>query len=112
MIHSCAIEVLQDQNLVLKYITCMIEHNLHPRDIALTCGQRLDIDSVPILECAADNNGPQLLEKYGHMTNMLNPSMTFVPTITLDYVSYLLFYHRLKLILLSCCFFFSESHGK
>lgn len=88
MIHACSIEVLRDQSLVLNYISCMIERNFYPRDIAISCGRKLDIDHVPILECVNDHNGPQLLEKYGHMTSVLNPPMTFVPTITLDYASF------------------------
>lgn len=48
------------------------------------CAQQLNIDFKPILECANDIKGSQLLKAYGERTNSLAPSVRFIPTIELN----------------------------
>lgn len=48
------------------------------------CAQLLNIDFKPILECANDIKGSQLLKSYGEKTNSLRPSVRFIPTIELN----------------------------
>ncbi|KAJ8973283.1 hypothetical protein NQ317_019549 [Molorchus minor] len=68
----------------LKYVVCMIKDNTIPLEAGIKCGHELDIDSTPIIDCANNIKGSQLLKMYGELTDALSPSVQFIPTIELN----------------------------
>lgn len=84
IIHSCAVSLVADKSLLVKYVGCMIANNINPEEIGASCAADLGIAWDPILECSQSTQGPELLKVHGDSTNALNPALTFVPTITLD----------------------------
>ncbi|XP_063972838.1 gamma-interferon-inducible lysosomal thiol reductase-like [Diachasmimorpha longicaudata] len=83
-IHACAIDVIKDPDVQLKFLACMIERNIWPQNITRTCADRFHVDAEPIFKCYKSPRGAELLAKYGEMTHALPPPLKFIPTITLD----------------------------
>lgn len=48
------------------------------------CAKENNVDSEIIQKCIDSGHGKELLKIHGESTDALSPSMTFVPTITLD----------------------------
>ncbi|XP_020283928.1 gamma-interferon-inducible lysosomal thiol reductase-like isoform X2 [Pseudomyrmex gracilis] len=84
MIHACSIDVIQDPTIRLQFVTCMIESNTDPTGRLKICAERITVDLESITKCSETNRGKELLAKYGEMTHSLVPSVSFIPTITLD----------------------------
>ncbi|XP_049795194.1 GILT-like protein 1 [Schistocerca nitens] len=83
-IHSCAVDLIHNQTLLLNLAECTIRNQTHPEARLRECAIRQDIEWRPIAECAETSIGGQLLESNGNKTNELNPRLTDVPTITLN----------------------------
>ncbi|KAJ8913188.1 hypothetical protein NQ315_009025 [Exocentrus adspersus] len=83
-IHSCVIEHVKDPLSQLKYIACMITDNMIPEDAGEKCAHDVDVDFSPVIECARNTKGSQLLKRYGERTNSLKPAVSFIPTIELN----------------------------
>ncbi|CAH1153638.1 unnamed protein product [Phaedon cochleariae] len=73
-IHACVIDAVKNPLIQLKYIACMISDNMVPEEVGERCGKELNIDFLPIAECAKDIKGSQLLKQHGERTNSLSPS--------------------------------------
>ncbi|XP_034952131.1 gamma-interferon-inducible lysosomal thiol reductase-like [Chelonus insularis] len=88
MIHACAIDIIKNPTVQVNFIACMIEHNLWPINITRNCAEKMHLDADSILNCTKSSRGPELLAKYGRMTQSLNPPVSFIPTVTLNGNSY------------------------
>lgn len=52
------------------------------------CAQQFKLENWEVIEaCANQTEGSKLLQKNGELTQVLNPQLTSVPTITFRYVS-------------------------
>ncbi|KAJ4431697.1 hypothetical protein ANN_20299, partial [Periplaneta americana] len=91
-IHACAISKLTQADVQLRYTTCMISDNMNPEEIGeqlahkSTCCsvRRSTVCSGRRSECAGGREGDELLKHHGDLTNALQPTISFVPTILLD----------------------------
>ncbi|XP_076754173.1 gamma-interferon-inducible lysosomal thiol reductase-like protein isoform X1 [Xylocopa sonorina] len=84
MIHACSIDFLKNSSIQLEYLSCMIKNNIEPVNIMKTCARRMNIDYNTIFKCFTGEKSKELLAKYGEQTNALTPSISFIPTVTLD----------------------------
>lgn len=82
--HACTIEAIQEPKVLVDMISCMIKDNYQPKEAMILCAKNNHIDYEPIQKCFDSPHGAELLKLHGEATNALQPSMTFVPTITLD----------------------------
>lgn len=82
--HACTIEAIQESKIVLDMIACMIKDNYRPKEAMMSCAKEHHIDFEPIQKCVDSPHGAELLKLHGEATSVLQPPMTFVPTITLD----------------------------
>ncbi|XP_049842060.1 gamma-interferon-inducible lysosomal thiol reductase-like isoform X2 [Schistocerca gregaria] len=69
-IHACAAVIVQDKEQQLRFVECMIRNDTVPE----AAGQ----------ECSRGLEGTGLLKRCGDATHSLDPSLTFVPTVTLN----------------------------
>ncbi|XP_069679958.1 gamma-interferon-inducible lysosomal thiol reductase-like isoform X2 [Periplaneta americana] len=83
-IHACAISKLTQADVQLRYATCMISDNMSPEEIGEQCAQEYSVQWKAIVECAGGREGDELLKHHGDLTNSLQPTISFVPTILLD----------------------------
>ncbi|KAK5639356.1 hypothetical protein RI129_011848 [Pyrocoelia pectoralis] len=83
-IHACSLLYVKNQELQLKYITCMIKDNMIPHESGEKCAKQLGIQYDPISECAHAEQSSLLLKKYGERTQAVKPAITFIPTIELN----------------------------
>ncbi|XP_071454565.1 GILT-like protein 1 [Hetaerina americana] len=83
-VHACAIKYVINQDLLLKYVTCMISDNMIPDEAGEKCAVDLEIDWEPIRTCSSSVEGDLLLRKYGEETHGLRPHVSFIPTVSLD----------------------------
>lgn len=90
IIHACSIDVIEDPSIRLQFVTCMIENNIDPVGIMNTCAERITVNLESIKKCSNTQRGKELLAKYGQMTNSLAPRVSFIPTVTLDKVSFII----------------------
>ncbi|RVE41793.1 hypothetical protein evm_013562 [Chilo suppressalis] len=81
-IHACSIASIVNMTMAVKMTTCMIIDNLDADGALKRCAKELKIDPDPISSCASDDNGSELLKKYGDDTHIISPS--FIPTITIN----------------------------
>ncbi|KRT83745.1 hypothetical protein AMK59_3384, partial [Oryctes borbonicus] len=51
-IHACVIDILPEQRMQLKYISCMIYDNIVPLEALERCGKELGVDYNPIADCS------------------------------------------------------------
>lgn len=84
IIHACAIDVIQNQSILLTYLSCMIKNNIDPIKIMDTCAQKMNVDHNSIIKCYSGMRGKELLAKYGELTSALRPQISFIPTISLN----------------------------
>lgn len=84
MYHACTIEAVQDQQVLLDMISCMIKNNFRPKDAMISCAKDYRIDYEAIQKCYESPHGAELLKLHGEATAALRPSVSFIPTITLD----------------------------
>lgn len=83
-IHACAIMLLPETKLQVKYISCMISNNIYPHQIGERCARELSINWDSILECSQSKKGDMLLKRHGDKTLAVRPKITFIPTVHLD----------------------------
>lgn len=94
-IHSCAIEHIQvnsyqnqytKESLTLEYVNCLMQLTKNFPDQIFPgkrCAQQLNLENWEVIEsCANQTEGSKLLQKNGELTQVLNPPLTSVPTIT------------------------------
>lgn len=91
IIHACSIDIIKDPSIRLDFLACMIENNINPIEIMNLCAESISVDLEAIKKCSETERGKELLAKYGQMTNSLVPRVSFIPTITLDRVSIVLY---------------------
>ncbi|XP_076655369.1 gamma-interferon-inducible lysosomal thiol reductase [Halictus rubicundus] len=84
IIHACSIHILKNSSSQLEYISCMIKNNLEPVNIMEICARKMNADYKEIFKCFTGEKGKELLAKYGEQTNLLQPRISFVPTITIN----------------------------
>ena len=65
-------------------VECMIDDNYNAAGVAATCAKANDVSLGKISACAAGEEGRELHAAAGEGTNLLQPKLSFVPTITLD----------------------------
>lgn len=83
--HACTIETVKDPQKRLDAIACMIKDNNSPRDALHRCLAEDDNDNINSVEkCSNSRHGTELLKMHGDATHALHPSVSFIPTITLD----------------------------
>ncbi|XP_011293137.1 GILT-like protein 1 isoform X1 [Musca domestica] len=83
--HACTIEAVQEPQARLDMIACMIRDNRLPKDALHKCAKQHNIDNVDLIQkCFDSSHGSELLKLNGDLTHALRPSITFIPTITLD----------------------------
>lgn len=100
-IHACVLQYVHDQALQLKFVACMIDDNMLPREIAekvpvlffttsnrnccvFQCATDLGVSFDDISKCSNEKEGSKLLKYYGIRTDNVNPSISFIPTVELD----------------------------
>ncbi|KAG5675156.1 hypothetical protein PVAND_005082 [Polypedilum vanderplanki] len=72
IIHCCAVESIHDTEMRLNFVACMIQF-------------AIDVSTVETIQkCYNSLHGKELLKIAGEATHNLNPSVSFIPTITLD----------------------------
>lgn len=82
--HACAIEAIQEPKVLLDMVACMIKDNYRAKEAMISCAKANRIDYEPIQKCVDSPHGAELLKLHGEATHALRPTMTFVPTVTLD----------------------------
>ncbi|XP_049829460.1 gamma-interferon-inducible lysosomal thiol reductase-like isoform X1 [Schistocerca gregaria] len=83
-VHACAAAIIGSKEMQVKYVACMISNNMNPEEIGERCATKLGIAWDPILQCSRAREGNELLKANGDATYALNPSVSFIPTITLN----------------------------
>ncbi|XP_049794854.1 gamma-interferon-inducible lysosomal thiol reductase-like isoform X1 [Schistocerca nitens] len=83
-IHSCAIDIVEDQTSLVKLVECTIRNETVPEAIGEQCAGDLGISWQPILECSRGSRGSLLLKRNGDVTEELTPPLHGVPTVTLN----------------------------
>ncbi|XP_046982049.1 gamma-interferon-inducible lysosomal thiol reductase-like [Schistocerca americana] len=83
-IHACAAVIVQDKEQQLRFVECMIRNDTVPEAAGQECASKLNITWRPILQCSRGLEGTGLLKRCGDATHSLDPSLTFVPTVTLN----------------------------
>ncbi|KAI8116425.1 hypothetical protein FF38_02923 [Lucilia cuprina] len=83
--HACVIEVVEDALARLEVVACMIRDNHLPKEAFHKCAKQHNIENIDLIQkCYDSSNGSELLKLNGDVTHALRPSITFIPTITLD----------------------------
>lgn len=82
--HACTVEAVQEQNVLLDIISCMIANNFNPKEALISCAQSNHFDYDGILKCFNSPHGAELLKLHGEATDALRPRVSFIPTVTLD----------------------------
>ena len=65
-------------------IECMIDDNYNAASVAATCAKANDVSFEKISTCATGEEGRELHASAGEDTNLLQPKVSFIPTIKLD----------------------------
>ncbi|BES90928.1 gamma-interferon inducible lysosomal thiol reductase [Nesidiocoris tenuis] len=80
-IHACALERIKGTNLQrVSLATCLFVYYKTPNKAGKTCSHKFGLKWSDIKNCAENEEGTQLMDKYGKITDSLNPPHTFVPT--------------------------------
>ncbi|KRG00338.1 uncharacterized protein Dwil_GK27207 [Drosophila willistoni] len=83
--HACAVESIGDPLVRIEVVTCMIRDNRFPKEAMLRCAEECGLeDKDRIQKCVDSSQGTALLKLNGEVTHALRPSITFIPTITID----------------------------
>lgn len=85
-VQACAIEMLKNTELAIKYVQCMFAHSDHP-DTTITadkCANELELDWAKIKNCADGSEGERLLIANSLKTFNLNPEHSYIPWIVID----------------------------
>eukprot|EP00092_Neocalanus_flemingeri_P014375 GFUD01015506.1.p1 GENE.GFUD01015506.1~~GFUD01015506.1.p1 ORF type:complete len:243 (+),score=54.48 GFUD01015506.1:66-794(+) len=82
--HACAAKYIEDEDIKLDYIKCMINDNYDPVRAALRCSREMAVDWLAISTCAKGGEGNMLHKLAGDRTHALRPKVTFIPTIELN----------------------------
>lgn len=83
-IHACAIKYIESQAKLLSYVSCLINNINNPQSVGESCAKEIGATWDVINQCSISQEGSELLKQYGEETHNLNPSVSFIPTITLD----------------------------
>jgi len=86
--HACMGEVVKEQGKRVAMAACMIDDNSEAMGALNRCEHILDNrkEMEEIIACySAAGKGDELLEKMGVLTHALSPSVTFIPTVTIDH---------------------------
>lgn len=86
IIHCCVIESIHDDaDTQLGMIACMIRDNNNPQESFQRCAREYSLADVETIQkCYTSPHGKELLKIAGEATKALRPSVSFIPTITLD----------------------------
>ncbi|XP_068139639.1 gamma-interferon-inducible lysosomal thiol reductase isoform X2 [Drosophila tropicalis] len=85
MYHACAVESIGDPLVRIEVVTCMIRDNRFPKEAMLRCAKECRLEDIDrIQKCVDSGQGGALLKLNGEATHALRPSITFIPTITID----------------------------
>ncbi|XP_052854747.1 gamma-interferon-inducible lysosomal thiol reductase isoform X3 [Drosophila gunungcola] len=83
--HACTAKIIEDPLLRLQVATCMIRDNRLPQDAMHKCSKQHNFENVDLIQnCFDSDHGVELLKRNGEATHALRPSVTFIPTITID----------------------------
>ncbi|XP_037039003.1 gamma-interferon-inducible lysosomal thiol reductase-like [Bradysia coprophila] len=82
--HACCIEAIDEPKVLIDVIACMIRNNLLPKEAMQKCTREHQVEWEPIQKCYDSPHGAELLKMHGELTHALRPSVTFIPTITLN----------------------------
>lgn len=82
--HACANNYINNYDLRVDFIRCMMLNNYDPEKAVKRCGREHDVEVDSILRCGEGKEGKQLHAHAGRLTKELRPKMTFVPTMDLD----------------------------
>eukprot|EP00090_Calanus_glacialis_P042874 TRINITY_DN75980_c0_g1_i1.p1 TRINITY_DN75980_c0_g1~~TRINITY_DN75980_c0_g1_i1.p1 ORF type:complete len:234 (-),score=68.05 TRINITY_DN75980_c0_g1_i1:110-811(-) len=82
--HACAAKYIEDEDIKLDYIKCMINDNYNPPRAALRCSREMTVPWSDISTCAKGREGNLLHKLAGDRTHALRPKVTFIPTIELN----------------------------
>lgn len=83
-IHACVVEAVHDAKIRLNMVGCMIRDNLIPKDAFYRCAKENGVEIESIQKCYDSPHGAELLKLHGEATHALRPSVSFIPTVTLD----------------------------
>lgn len=84
IIHACVIEAVHDAKVRLEMVACMIRENMIPKDAFYRCAKEHGVEIESIQKCYDSPHGAELLKLHGEATHALRPSVSFIPTVTLD----------------------------
>ncbi|XP_020814276.1 gamma-interferon-inducible lysosomal thiol reductase isoform X2 [Drosophila serrata] len=83
--HACVVNIIENPLVKLQIVTCMIQDNHFPRDAMLKCSRQYNVENTDLIEkCAGSEHGLELLKLNGEATLAIRPSVTFIPTVTID----------------------------
>lgn len=78
----------------MDYVTCLLHNAIQFKDSIFPgakCAKDLQLPNWNVIEeCANSTEGSKLLQDYGVRTSQLNPTLSFVPTITFNHVGFLI----------------------
>ncbi|XP_075216124.1 gamma-interferon-inducible lysosomal thiol reductase-like protein [Lycorma delicatula] len=83
-VHACTIDKVKDSKLQIKMVSCMIDDNMNPDERGAECSAVNGVGWKSILDCSLSEEGDVLLKKHGDATNMLQPPVSFIPTVLLN----------------------------
>jgi len=82
--HACTSRYVKKQWNKLSMVECMIDDNYNAAGVAATCAKANDVSLGKISACATGEEGRELHALAGEDTNLLQPEVSFIPTIKLD----------------------------
>lgn len=83
-IHACVVEAVHDAKTRLNMVACMIRDNVIPKDAFYRCAKENGVEIESIQKCYDSPHGAELLKLHGEATHALRPTVSFIPTVTLD----------------------------
>lgn len=83
-LHACAIKLATSRSQTLQFVECLINRFFKLDHYAEGCARSSDYDWTAMVSCSESEEMIGVMELYGNMTEALQPSLTFVPTITMD----------------------------
>ncbi|XP_029344319.1 GILT-like protein 1 [Acyrthosiphon pisum] len=84
-IHSCATQHIKDKEVLVKYVSCMIDNNYDPEMIGMLCAKKYNVNWNKIYTCSEGKEGELLLKLNGEATDKLWPQVSFIPTILINH---------------------------
>jgi len=83
-LHGCVIDALQDPALRMRTVACLENGQKTLEESGPACLAEAGLDWAEQDACAKSDASLQKMLQYGEMTHLLEPALTFVPTVTLD----------------------------